>query len=303
MKKLVFELLLLCLFPVVLESQTLLHQKINPDPSSLEGMTIACGHPSYASFGNIAALAFEPRTFMVSAGDMLWISENGNLQLFNTSVSLKFSELWGISLGGAYMYKAPYQCIDMDGDYIGMFRTFDWIVRAGTSYKITEFLSAGVKFSYAHSVLAENESYNAVATDLLIMGTYSGLNATVGITDIGMSSHRGEYKYNIPSAAVLAASYKTTIASKHIVTLSADINTFFEGSIAVSSTLKYYYDNFVIFNVGYQNGGQSLLPTCCAIGFSVKYKGFSLSTAYQRYFDNEFINGTISVCASYDLGG
>lgn len=301
MKKFVFELLLLCLFPVVLESQTLLHQKINPDPSSLGGMTIVCGHTSYASFGNVAALAFEPQTFMVSAGDMLWLSENGNLQLFNTSASLKLSELWGISLGGAYMYKTPYQCIDMNGNYIGMFRTYDWIVRAGTSYKITEYLSSGVNFSYAYSVLAENESYNAIATDLLIMGTYSGFNATVGITDVGMSSHRGEYKYNLPSAAILAASYEKMVASKHMVTLSADINTFFEGSIAVSSTLKYSYDGFLVFNVGYQNGGHSLLPTCCAIGASVKYRNFSLSTAYQRYFDNEFIDGTVSVCASYVL--
>ncbi len=289
----------LLLLPAVAGAQALPFIAAEFDASSLGKAgadLVETGSVSNAAFSNAAAIPFSETDLDIAAGYTMWGPTSGNVITASGAYNMKGR--LGIAAGFSYGINPSYDIIGANGAPSGSFSPTDMQIGAGVAYRFLDFLSVGANVGYATSALAEGHAYGAVAADVFVMGSFSGLKVALGAANIGtaVTSYNGA-KFSLPSSVSIGAGYGRKFAEKHAVDVLLDADYFLEGSIAAALGAEYTFNDLVSMRAGYRYGGESPVPSFATVGLGVKWYGIKLNMAY--IIGSETMGNTFAIGLGY----
>ncbi len=283
---------LMFLLPMTAGAQALPFTVTDTDPVVLAkggaGLT-ETGSVSYAAFTNAAAIPFSESALDASAGYVMWQPSAAAGNVISAGAAYNLNDTFGFAAGLYYGLNGRNMPMDVHA-------------AVGVSYRFLDFMSAGVNFGYASSILPGGQAYDTFAGDAFIMAKFYGVKVTAGVSNVlGSIESAGGSKFCIPGSVAVGAGYGTSFAEKHAVEANVDFDYFFDGWIAASVGAEYTFNNMVSGRVGYRYGGESPVPSYASVGVGGKFMGFKLDVAYLIAGSDSPMRNTLAVGLGYSF--
>ena len=277
----------------------------NTDPLSLSmaGADIASGQTTASSiFGNPAATCLSGKKLDVAASYSSWQPHGVSTGVTDFGVATVFGR-FGLSAGVSYGLGDGYDIISAEGDRTGKFNPSEVVIGAGLSYRLTDFVSAGMNLKFAAEKIAAGNSHKVFAADIFVMAELEDFRFTAGARNVGskVKSASGE-KYRIPSAITVGASYGHVFGEKHDFLASIEGDCHFGGGAAESLGLSYTYNGLVSIRAGYRNvSGKAPGASFASFGAGIRFFGIRLDAAYLVASSSSPLRNTFSVGMGYSF--
>lgn len=188
-----------------------------------------------------------------------------------------------------------YDIYNKLGRVTGSFTPTDFIGGVGASFLLKDNLSLGAAVKYASSKLSPEASYGSVAADVFIAGHYKGLTATAGVSSLGPGVESSDgTKYPLPASGSFGFGYSCDFGDKLRTEVCLTSDIYFSGAVAEGFGASICYDSLLTLRAGYNNGGNSVIPSYSTIGGGVHFSSFSIDGVYylpvaDSPLDNTFV--------------
>lgn len=254
----------------------------------------------YSAFGNIAALPFSSNTVDGQVSYQGWApssasaSTNINAGLgFNISDKIGISACFASDKGGNSLLSPSQGVIDKT------ISSTDMMVGAGFSYRFIPQLSVGVNARFMSQKLSEHDPYKSFGIDVLLMSKFDGVKLAAGVTSLGGKVTSIDSKrYDLPTAASLAAGYENVFGGKHGIDVRAEAEYYFAGGFRAAVGASYAFNDIVFLRAGYNFGG--VCSNFASVGLGVKFFGVNINAAY--LIGNTPAGGTLCAGLGYSFG-
>ena len=262
------------------------------DPASL-----SMGGTGFA--GSAAAMTLSDTKVDASGFFQMWSPSFADEKFAGVSSFFKVGESLGFSIDGAYGICPSYDIFNEAGKANGSFTPKDMHVEIGASYRILPILSAGVSFKYLSSSLSNSVSNSAIAIDAMAAVSLGSIKAGAGLRNLGgkVESKVGT-EYGLPTSLFLGGEYVLAPeGGKSVVTVDADFDYFFSGSIGLAAGVRYCWNNMVSLMGGYHLGTEGApLPSFASAGLGLCFGGVTINANYLLASD------TLGGSMSFGLG-
>ena len=231
----------------------------------------------------------------VQAGLQLWAPSSAKSTNVNVLSGIKLGEKMGITVMAAYQMGQPYTIADASGKETGEFKPSDFLAGAGLGFAFTDKLSAGVNVKIASQTLAAGSSSSTVAADAFLLYANGGLQATAGVTSLGLSVKDSQgNSFGLPSSAKLGVGYTLPVG----LSLRADADYFLSGGLGAGLGAQYAWKDMVFVRAGYHLGtGNAPVPSYLSLGAGFKFSGFHVDLSYLAA--SETLGGTLHIGLGY----
>ena len=264
----------------------------SPETIALGGVSSLSSGSAWAAFENVAAPAFSQKTVDVALSTQIWNPSGTSSNLYSAGLSYTFGNRLGLSAAFSLDRGESYAAYDASGRTLGDFTPSDMQAGFGASYRLLDFLSAGVGVKYMKSSIASDYNVSALAFDAMLNAETGGLSAAAGVMNIGGKA--GDY--DLPASVRVSAAYKAGFAEKHSVKAGAQLDYFLIGGMDLGFGAEYCYDGFISARAGYNLSSEGILPSYASVGLGVKFAGFGLDAAYLL---SGPLSGTVSAGLRY----
>lgn len=242
------------------------------DPAALSGGAAAgWSNPSLASFGEKKMeTAFSYASWVAAPSSDLSMAASYRLNprfVIVADLSVDLGE--------------EYDIYNKLGRVTDTFTPKDLIGGVGASFLLKDNLSLGATVKYASSRLSPEASYGSVAADVFIAGHYGGLTATAGVSSLGpgVKSSDGT-KYPLPTSGSFGFGYTGDFGEKLRTEVLLTSDVYFSGATAEGFGASICYDSLLTLRVGYNHGGNSVIPSYTTVGGGVHFSSFSIDGVY-----------------------
>lgn len=266
---------------------------------------------AFSSLSNAAAMPFASGMGDVAFSYQLWQPSANNFINFGGGFNIK--DKVGIGFAAAIGLGKPFDLISDLGKVTGSFTPKNYQIGLGLSYRFVEWVSIGANFKVAgESFLPkETDGYKApcaFASDIFVMGQYSGVKAAVGVSNIGTKvKDAAGNKFAIPASFAFSVGYDNVFAEQHRVEAYFKGDYFLLGKGVDKGDLfccgfgaGYTWNDMVSVKGGYHYGKQtSVVPSFATVGLGVKFYGVHIDATYFAAGKGSPMANTVSVGLGY----
>lgn len=188
------------------------------------------------------------------------------------------------------------------GRVTGSFTPKDLIGGVGASFLLKDNLSLGAIIKYASSRLSPEASYGSMAADMFIAGHYGGLTATAGVSSLGPGVESSDgTKYPLPTSGSFGFGYTGDFGEKLRTEVWLTSDVYFSGAVAGGIGASICYDSLLTLRAGYNNGGNSVIPSYSTVGGGVHFSFFSIDGVYYLTAADSPLSNTFAVALRMSL--
>ncbi len=261
------------------KTSIMMFSEVPASPSVLSAGGIASLETSsaWSSFNNISAVTFSPKAFSAAVSWQRWspASEIASSHI-NAGVSYNHNGRWGLTAGFKHVSEAEYTEYDAYGRKNGTYTPSDLEAVAGVSYKLTNYLSAGVGIKYMKSSLASDYSLSATAFDAMLEAVLGDFQVIAGISSVGGAVDG----WDLPTKILVSGSYSHSMSQKHKLRLGTQVNYYLSGGAAASLGTAYCYNDLLSLRLGYNQSFNGILPSFASLGAGICLYGFHLDASF-----------------------
>lgn len=242
------------------------------DPAALSG-------GAAAGWSNPALAAFGEKKLEAGLSYAYWAAApSSDLSM---SASLRLGSRFTLVADLSADLGEKYDIYNKLGRVTGSFTPTDFIGGAGASFLLKDNLSLGAAVKYASSRLSPEASYGSVAADLFIAGHYEGLTAVAGVSSLGPGVESSDgTRYPLPASGSFGFGYACDFGEKLRTEVWLTSDVYFSGAVAEGVGASVCYDSLLTLRAGYNNGGNSVIPSYATIGGGVHFSSFSIDGVY-----------------------
>lgn len=259
------------------DAQTLGFLQI-PEESSVFGRAgtgIAVSGISSIS-SNMADAALRPEKFSISTNGMIWQPKMQKDYLFGAAGTYQVTDRLAVGAAFKGFIYPGYQATGADGRTMETYRPNEMAISAGAAYKIVDCFSAGVVVNYVNSSLAKDAKGSAFSADVSLKFRQDGLQAGLGVENLGTKVNYGTSSAKLPMTARLGVGY--TISG---FTAAAEADYVVSGGLMAGIGLEYALMDIVYIRAGYHYGkATGVIPSYVSLGLGVQFSGFHLDVHY-----------------------
>ena len=258
------------------------------------GFVSDCG-AACTALGCSAGAAFSKEKGSVLASYM--VAKPSGTEYVSFSGGAHLSSVVGLYVGATYGMCKPYDLYDEAGCLCGTFTPNELFGGVGLSFKIAEFLSAGVNARLASQKIAQGSSCKAFCGDIYAACRVGSFRAALGAMNLGTSvAGTDGGTYSLPSSLRLGLGFALNPdGSRSRLEVNADADYYFESGFAFAGGASYSYADYIIVRAGYRYGGATVIPSYASVGLGTRIKGFRLDAAYALPLSGSTFSGTLSV--------
>lgn len=263
------------------------------DPAALSGGAAAgWSNPSLASFGEkkIEA-AFSYASWAAAPSSDLSMAASYRLNprfVIVADLSVDMGE--------------KYDIYNKLGKVTDTFTPKDLIGGVGASFLLKDNLSLGATVKYASSRLAPEASYGSVAADVFVTGRVGGLTGTAGVSSLGPGVESSDgTKYPLPTSGSFGFGYTGDFGEKLRTEVWLTSDVYFSGAVAAGFGASICYDSLLTLRAGYNNGGESIIPSYTTVGGGVHFSSFSIDAVYYLTASDSPLANTLAVALRMSL--
>lgn len=188
-----------------------------------------------------------------------------------------YGNIGNVSVGlfGRYNMGKEYELFNDRAMSLGYFTPSELAVGASVAYVIADKFAVGAKASIISSKLASNATGSAIGIDVSAAYAANGFAAELAVRNLGPKIKYGEYAYNLPSMAVVGASYNVGGFSA-----KAEADYIFSGSFMAGVGVEYTIVKIVSLRAGFHYGDDNYVPMYASAGLGLQFKGVKLDFTY-----------------------
>ncbi len=195
-----------------------------------------------------------------------------------------------------------YDIYNKLGKVTDTFTPKDLIGGVGASFLLKDNLSLGAIIKYASSRLSPEASYGSMAADMFITGHYGGLTATAGVSSLGPGVESSDgTKYPLPTSGSFGFGYTGDFGEKLRTEVWLTSDVYFSGAVAGGIGASICYDSLLTLRAGYNNGGNSVIPSYSTVGGGVHFSSFSIDAVYYLTSSDSPLSNTFAVALRMSL--
>ena len=268
---------------------------VDPVSASLASSAAAGEATAFAAAVNASAMSFSADRFKAAVSYGSWAPDAADSKAVNAGAFFRLGERASLGFTGSYFLDREMEISSATGAVTGTFTPKDIVARLGFSYLITDCLSAGVTANVISSSVGPDLSGTAFGGDISVMYRQNGLNAVLGLCNLGTSISYGGDSYSMPMYARAGAAY--SVAG---LTLSAEADYLTEGAFSAAAGAEYNIADIAFLRAGYHYGAEDMgLPSFASAGLGLKFAGVELNAAYLLASDT--LGGTLLLGLGYSF--
>lgn len=282
--------------------------RISPDARAggMGDVGIAISPDANAGLWNLAKVPFATAPTAIGVTYTPWLKDIAkDVYMITLNGYHKLGDEQAFSAGIRYFNLGQIDFTDVNGNYLGSGRPFEFAIDLGYSRKLSSNLGIGVALRYINSSLANGvastgvayKAGSTVAADLSVTGDYtdeydghgarwgfvlSNLGGKIGYTD------NAETKDYIPANMGLGGAYTWAFQEDHKITLAAEINKLLvpafpemTGDSAIDNNAINEYHTQSVFSSWFKSFGDNAYSG--SIGAEYTYDNqFSLRAGYYK---------------------
>lgn len=263
------------------------------DPAALSGGAASgWSNPSLASFGEKKMeTAFSYASWMAAPSSDLSMATSYRLNprfVIVADLSVDLGE--------------EYDIYNKLGKVTDTFTLKDLIGGVGASFLLKDNLSLGATVKYALSRLSPEASYGSVAADVFVAGRVGGLTATAGVSSLGPGVESSDgTKYPLPTSGSFGFGYTGDFGEKLRTEVWVTSDVYFSGATAEGFGASICYDSLLTLRVGYNYGGESIIPSYTTVGGGVHFSSFSIDGVYYMAAPDSPLGNTFALALRMSL--
>lgn len=284
----------------------------NPSADAFGGAgLLSTSSTAFSALSNAAATPFASGLGDVAFSYQLWNPSGNNFIDFGGSFNIK--DKVGIGFAASIGLGKPFDLMNDLGKVSGAFTPKNYQIGLGVSYRFVEWVSIGANFKVAGENIMpkETEGYKApvaFASDIFVMGQYSGVKAAVGVSNIGTKvKDASGNKFSVPSSLAFSVGYDNVFAEKHRVEAYFKGDCYLLGKGVDKGDLfccgfgaGYTWNDMVSVKGGYHYGkNTSVVPSFATVGLGVKFYGVHIDATYFAAGKGSPMANSISVGLGY----
>lgn len=266
--------------------------RLQRDPSALTaGAAQVFASQAYSVFSNPTLPFAVEESGGLALSYSRWAANETNE--FDACGAFKISSRFSLGVGFSYGLNPEYDVYTDAGDISGSFSPADMIAGIGAGYRITDVFSLGVNVRYASSRLTESYSYGAFSGDLFVAMRRSRLTATVGVSNLGPSVKSfSTGSYSLPSSASVGLGYNEALGEAVVARIQLTGDCYLSGAVSAGAGAEMIIKDLLSLRMGYNYGGESVIPSFASAGIGLKTAGFEFNAAL--YLAGKDIGNSIS---------
>lgn len=268
--------------------------RLQRDPSALTaGAAQVFASKAYSVFSNptLAIVTEEGGRMATSYGR--WGANETNE--FDACGAFNLSGRFSLGVGFSYGLNPPYDIYPVIGDDSRSFSPTDIIAGVGAGYRISDVFSIGVNARYASSRLTDSYSFWSFSGDLFVAMRLSSLSATAGVSHLGPSiKSSGAGPYSLPSSAAFGLGYDKSLGEVLAARVQLTADYYISGAVSAGAGVEMIVKELLSLRIGYNYGGESIIPSYASSGIGFKMGGFEFNAAFflaGKDIGNSFIAG------------
>ena len=278
MRKIVSIFILSMSFALAASAQALPSLLVGADPvaAATGGSALARSAGAYAVDNNAAAMALSSRDFSVAASYGMWAPSTADNTLAGLGVFYKLNDKMAFGFTGRMLKDKPYDITSATGQVTGSFAPGDMTAGVGFSYAVADGLAVGVAGRFVSSSIAQDMKGSAFGADITAMYSRGGLNAALGIANLGSKVSYGGASYALPMMVRGGVAY--SVAG---LTASAEADYLFSGALMAGLGVEYGIADIAFLRAGYHYGDSAkALASYASLGLGLQFAGVSLDLAF-----------------------
>lgn len=193
-----------------------------------------------------------------------------------------------------------YTIYDATGKAGASFKPKDLMFKVGLAYSITPIISLGVDGRILKSTLTAKNSYSAFAGDVHVAAKLGDARVVAGVANLGASVAASDgTAFGLPTSARLAGDYGLSIGESLSLDARAQADWFFTGGLRAGAGVELGYSDLAFVRLGYNYGGNTVLPSYASVGAGVKLAGFAIDFAY--LLGSDTLGGSLAIGLGYSF--
>ncbi len=286
-----------------LNAQVLPSLLLKHDAASLAmGATgVSAESGAYAIENNVASIAFAEQKFNVQAGFGLWQPSYANLKTLGLAGMYRLSDKLGVAMEFKYLMMPSYSGITGTGADIrdSEFKPSEFGMSVGLSYKLFDFLSAGLALRYAGSKLASDADAGVFGSDLGLSFQKDSFSAGLSLNNLGTKVKYSETAYAQPMLVKFGAGYDLGLGESDLL-FTAQADYLFAGGFMAGAGCEYSFKDMIFARAGYHYGDSTkTIPSYASVGLGLKLFGVTLDAAYLVAGKSSPMKNTLSIGLGY----
>lgn len=261
--------------------------------SGMAGAGVAL-HSNAPIDNNMADAALGTETLSVGAGYTLWQpAVASGYGLIGVNASYRIIPKLTVALSVKDFGSPSYDIVQADGRVTDTFKPMDLAIGAGAAYQLMDGLSVGVAAQFIHSSLGPEAKSSTVAVNLSAKYRSGGLQAGLGVNNIGGNISYGGDPYALPMLVKGGVAY--TVAG---FTAALEAGYVFKAGLMASLGLEYGFKDMLFVRGGYHYGSfPYVIPSHASLGLGVEFAGFRIDVSYLTA--SATLSNTLSVGLGY----